>query len=241
MTVVAVLSLTLSSAVLLWVERRFAFPRPTFGYAVITVLVANIAGGLAGEMVRIVALPIPLVFDAIVSIGICTWLLKRRFPVSFLRATSAYLASISITIAIVVPLALMIRMFIVSPFVMSGDSMIPTYQNGAYLIVNEIPHNFLRGEVVVSREQDVSAPAFIIKRVIGLPGERIDIRGGVVSANGLSLNEPYSLGSTTPDSVTTLGPDEYFVLGDNRASSTDSRSFGPIRKSDIIGNLITSL
>jgi signal peptidase I len=141
---------------------------------------------------------------------------------------------------------LLFRVFIAEPFIVSGSSMVPTYHNQEYLVVNKLGYNFKdpqRGDVIVFRYPK-DPKEYFIKRVIGLPGETVRIEAGhVVISNaenptGKKLDEPYlpnqnvTFGRT--DSVT-LGSDEYFVLGDNRLASSDSRVWGILPRSDIIG------
>ena len=135
------------------------------------------------------------------------------------------------------------RYFIAKPFVVEGASMYPTFKNGNYLIVDELTYRFRkpeRGSVIVFKYPKDTSKSFI-KRVIGLPGEIVSIKEGKVTItssqypNGLALNEPY-IELPKSDSLTyTLGQDEYFVMGDNRAQSADSRLWGPVPTQDIIG------
>ncbi len=136
--------------------------------------------------------------------------------------------------AIIIP----IRTFIAQPFVVSGNSMLPTFHNGEYLIVNELAKyidDYERGDVVILRYPNEPSK-FFIKRVIGLPGETVTIANGIVSITNpayrspLLLDEPYVKHATTDNSSRTLGNDEYFVMGDNRAQSSDSRMWGPVPK-----------
>jgi signal peptidase I len=125
-----------------------------------------------------------------------------------------------------------------------GSSMYPTLTNQSYLIAAKLPyrlHDPQRGDIVILRDPEDSSQDFI-KRVIGLPGERILIRGGHIYINGRMLVEPYLHLSSPwvtqanwPDNgnAVTLGPDEYFVMGDNRNNSSDSRVFGPIHRNSI--------
>ena len=122
----------------------------------------------------------------------------------------------------------------------SGESMEPTARNGELVLVSNRPFVPVHGEIVilglVGGGGSVDA---IIKRVIGLPGDTIELRDGTVFLNGVMLDEPYLVsGSTTEPgragTVWSLGPDEYFVLGDNRAQSSDSRYFGPCRASMLL-------
>lgn len=143
----------------------------------------------------------------------------------------------------------LIRIFIAQPFIVSGASMEPTFDDGEYLIVDELSYYLRppeRGEVIIFRyPRDPSK--FFIKRVIGLPGETIVIEDGRViiknqeNPEGLRLDEPYVeiLGNSRQER--TLAPDEYFVLGDNRSASSDSRSWGPVGQELIIGRAFVRL
>ena len=144
-------------------------------------------------------------------------------------------------IVVVIP----IRLFVISPFVVDGESMYPTFHNMDYLIVDEIVYDFAkpqRGDVIVFRYPDDPA-IFYIKRVIGLPGETVAINHGIVTiteTNGskLTLKEPYVVNEdTTYTNSVTLGPKQYFVMGDNRPNSSDSRVWGPVPRHDIIGRV----
>jgi signal peptidase I len=143
-------------------------------------------------------------------------------------------------------IVLPIRFFIAQPFIVSGASMDPTFHNGQYLIIDEVSHQFKpisRGEVVVFQyPQDKSK--YFIKRVIGLPGETIEIRGSDVyikndeHPQGFKLNEPYIYPGNrkVDDNLSiTLGNSEYFVLGDNRNASSDSRYWGTLPEKNIVG------
>ncbi len=156
-------------------------------------------------------------------------LLKDLFTLAFL------------IIVVVIP----IRLFIVSPFVVDGDSMHPTFKNLDYLIVDELLYDFntpQRGEVIVFRYPG-NPSIFYIKRIIGLPGETVAINHGVitiatVTGAKLSLSEPYIVNEdATYTKSVSLNPDEYFVMGDNRPNSSDSRVWGPLPKKDIIGRV----
>jgi signal peptidase I len=140
-----------------------------------------------------------------------------------------------------------IRVFIFQPFFVKGQSMEPNFENGDYLLVDEISYRFKepqRGDVVVFKyPNDVSQR--YIKRIIGLPGETIEIKDGkidIFNQQGESiLKETNYLSEnifTTGDTNITLKQDEYFVLGDNRLASADSRRWGPLPRKDIIGRVV---
>jgi len=153
-----------------------------------------------------------------------------------------FLKILIISLIIVLP----IRYFLIQPFYVKGASMEPSFHDYEYLIIDEITFRFRqpqRGEIIVFHSPTRSTD-YYIKRIIGLPGERILIKNGEISIYnedfpyGIILDESnyLELGSQTPGQIDLiLGPDEYFVLGDNRNASLDSRSFGPILRKNIIG------
>lgn len=145
-----------------------------------------------------------------------------------------------IAILIVVP----VRMFIAQPFIVSGASMETTFHGGEYLIVDQLSyylHEPKRGEVIIFRyPRDPSK--FFIKRVIGEPGDTVTIEdGGVRISNeanptGFILDEPYAeTMPPAPKMTETLGDREYFVMGDNRDESSDSRTWGVLQEERIVG------
>lgn len=143
------------------------------------------------------------------------------------------------------------RLFVAQPFVVSGSSMVPNFHDRDYLIVDRWTYRSSepqRGEVIVFKyPKDTSV--YYIKRVIGLPGETVKLlQGHVVIINkehpeGLVLNESYlpsqieTSGVVGGENGLTLGSGEYFVLGDNRLASSDSRVWGVLPKDDIIGRV----
>lgn len=148
-----------------------------------------------------------------------------------------------IALIVVVPF----RIFIAQPYVVDGSSMDPTFKNADYLIVDQLSRRFEvpeRGSVVIIRyPKDPSK--FFIKRLIGFPGEKIEIKEGSVyiTSNGktISLEEPYVFFSKKENFKTQLGEDEYFVMGDNRAGSSDSRIWGSLPRKYIIGTPLLRL
>ena len=144
-----------------------------------------------------------------------------------------------IAIVIVVPF----RMFIAQPFIVNGLSMDPTFKNAEYLIVDQLTYHFStpeRGSVLIFKyPKDTSK--YFIKRVIGLPGETVEIKGGRVTIKntgnpeGFILDEPYIKFPKQDDYSVTLDNDNYYVLGDNRYGSADSRVWGPMPQEDIVG------
>jgi len=146
-----------------------------------------------------------------------------------------------ISLIIVIPF----RIYIAQPFLVSGPSMDDTFANGQYLIVDELTYNLRnpqRGEVVIFH-YPLDTKKYFIKRVIGLPGEMVQIKDDRVTIcqtdcatdkNKFVLNESYvkldKLFPPRPDTTVSLKENEYYVLGDNRAVSSDSRIWGPVRR-----------
>lgn len=146
---------------------------------------------------------------------------------------------ILLSLLIVIPF----RLYIAQPFIVDGASMDPTFKNGEYLIVDEISYNFKnpeRGSVLVFKYPK-DPQKYFIKRVIGLPGEEISIRNGEITIrnsenpNGFVLEEDYIEFEKYDNFSYKLESSEYFVMGDNRASSSDSRIWGPVPEDNIIG------
>lgn len=151
-----------------------------------------------------------------------------------------------LSVAIVIP----IRLFVASPFIVNGASMDPTFHTGEYLIIDQMTYRFSepeRGDVVIFHyPKDPSK--FFIKRVIGLPGETVMFEGDRIRVfneeypDGFILNQSF-LEHSSIDSVELfeLGDDEYVVLGDNRAASSDSRAWGTVNEKLIVGRALLRL
>lgn len=144
-----------------------------------------------------------------------------------------------LALAIVIP----IRMFIAQPFVVSGESMIPTFHDGEYLIVDEISYimgNIHRGDIVIFKYPN-DTKRFFIKRIIGLPNEKITINNGTITIvnkehpEGFKLTEPYVNEKEFEGSIYETGNDQYFVMGDNRNRSSDSRYWGVLPRNLMVG------
>ncbi|MDI6734276.1 MAG: signal peptidase I [Patescibacteria group bacterium] len=146
------------------------------------------------------------------------------------------------TVTIAVVAVFLVRTFIAQPFLVSGSSMEPTFNNGNYLLIDELVYRLRepeRGEVLVFKYPG-DHRSYYIKRVIGLPGERLVIDRGAVTVfkdgDKKILQESY-LGSVKVAGYVEmeLGENQYFVMGDNRNFSFDSRNWGPVSREDIVG------
>ncbi|MDE1975086.1 MAG: signal peptidase I [Patescibacteria group bacterium] len=154
-------------------------------------------------------------------------------------------------IAIALIVALPIRFFIAEPFVVNGASMDPTFDTGQFLIVDRLTYDFekpQRGDVIVFKYPGDTS-IYYIKRIIGLPGETVIVKDGQVgikepgASDTIPLAQPYvDQDHASHDSgVYPLGKGQYFVMGDNRAQSSDSRAWGPLNADLIVGRPIVRI
>jgi signal peptidase I len=163
----------------------------------------------------------------------------------------------AVLLAIAAVTAVLLRAFVVAPYYIPSASMEPTLHgcpgcNNDHVLVDKLSyrmHDVHRGDIVVfHRPKTWDVPEqTLIKRVIGLPGDTLSVRGGKLFVNGLQLQESYlnahcppmtGLGEAPARPTSTYGPiplNDVFVMGDNRCDSTDSRAFGPVPESDIVG------
>lgn len=165
--------------------------------------------------------------------------------VNFVNFVFDLIKIVVISLVIIIP----IRHFLIQPFYVKGASMEPNFHDSEYLIVDELSYrlkDIQRGDIVVFRyPKDPSE--YFIKRVIGLPGEKVQVKNGSVyifnkeNPRGVILDEPYLAADvktlSSGEEVYDLNNDEIFVLGDNRNFSNDSRIFGPVGKTFIIGKV----
>lgn len=150
-----------------------------------------------------------------------------------------------IAILIVLPF----RIFIAQPFLVSGASMSPNFETGHYLIVDQLSYNFQnpqRGEVIVFRYPK-NPKKFFIKRIIGLPGETVILNEHEIiiknkeNPDGFKMEEIYLGFHSNENLKITLAEEEYYVMGDNRPASSDSRAWGVLQKELIIGRAFIRL
>jgi len=150
-----------------------------------------------------------------------------------------------VALLIVIP----VRVLIAEPFVVSGSSMVPTFEDKNYLIIDKISYKIndpKRNDVIVFRYPN-DQTKFFIKRIIGLPLETVDIKNSTVTItnkeylNGFTLDEPYVKNIANNTTHLELKKDEYFVMGDNRNASSDSRIWGAVKKELITGRAFLRL
>lgn len=126
--------------------------------------------------------------------------------------------------------------FPIDVYVNRGVHMEPALRDGDKVLL-EKSTSYARGDIVVFKNPEGSKYQYVIQRIVGLPNETIEIKNGDVLANNQILTEPYAQDKTSPAQSVTLNNDQYYVLGDNRLKSADSRLFGPITSGSIIGRV----
>lgn len=170
--------------------------------------------------------------------------MKPETPSGSVRSTLWEIIKFTLTILIIV---VPIRTYVAKPFIVSGASMYPTFQDREYLIIDELSYHLRepeRGEVIVFRYPN-DPSKFFIKRIIGLPGETVVVQNNAVAIRRGDIlepiAEPYIQEQFWADTELTLGPEDYFVMGDNRPVSHDSRAWGALPKNLITGRALVRL
>ncbi len=167
---------------------------------------------------------------------------KKWYQYGFIRDVGSF---ILIVVFVVIPF----RIYVAQPYLVTGGSMDPTFENGEYLIVDQLSYRFddpKRGEVIIFRFPK-DPREFFIKRVVGLPGETVKLSiGGVTIVNkdnpeGFLLSEPYVVFDKKDALIMNLKDNEYFVMGDNRIASADSRLWGPVPRENVVGRPFVAL
>ena len=134
---------------------------------------------------------------------------------------------------VIILVVVLIRTFLITPIIVQGSSMVPTFDGGEVMLLKKYDTSYERFDIVVINK-NVEGDN-LIKRIIGLPGETIRYKSGNLYINDEVFDDDYAYGSTGNFQEVTLGDDEYFVMGDNREISLDSRILGVIKKSEIDG------
>lgn len=176
---------------------------------------------------------------------------EKKTPEWLNENTKAIAKEVIIFVFIIFGVLLPFRKYVAEPYLVDGRSMDPTFETGDYLIVDKISYRFHepeRNSVVVLNATNAGKPEkSFIKRIIGLPGETVVVKDNTVeifnseNPNGFMLDQSYVKHPWTGSYQVTLSGDQYFVMGDNRAESYDSRMWGPLNKKYIKGKPILRL
>lgn len=162
-----------------------------------------------------------------------------KFKSSFLRGVAAFFV-FSIPVAFISAFIVFgVRTYFFEPFIVAGQAMNPTFETNDYLIIKKFDHSYGPGDIVVYKPTDEH---YFVHRIVAGPGQEVRIANNSVIVDGTTLTESYAHGTTSWDSAPLiLGKDEYFILGDNREHSNDSRNLGPIKKEQIVGSILTKI
>jgi len=167
-----------------------------------------------------------------------------------IQSFSGFFLELTETIVIGLSLFLVVYLFFMQPHQVNGQSMVPSFQSGEYVLTDKVSYRFgepRRGDVIVfhappAAQCPTGTGCDFIKRVIGLPGETVSVKNNKIYVNNVQLEESYlpatfvtEAGAYTRGRDVNLGASEYFVAGDNRSHSSDSRAWGPITDSEIVG------
>ena len=133
---------------------------------------------------------------------------------------------------VIIAVVVLIRTFLFTPIRVDGPSMNPTLKNGDIMILNKVA-KVDRFDIVVIKSKRIND--VLIKRIIALPGETLEVNNGVIYINGKKIKDKYGYGKTSDVGKMKIPDGEYFVMGDNRTVSADSRLFGTFRKEEIKG------
>lgn len=174
------------------------------------------------------------VLALIASFFVFHYFIKKYSQTNWKKNLKIYAIFSTIMLIILFTLPIVARKIFFSPFILRGVSMEPTYKADDYLLINKIDRDFDRNDIIIFKNEKNN---YILTRIIGLPKEKIEIKEDKVFINGKVLEENYIKGKTKGTTSLTLKADEYYILGDNREHSFDSRSFGPIKKSNINGKV----
>lgn len=234
---ILVVSLFIGGGILLFVTRFFKIASASYKKSLIVLFFSGVAAVVARVIFSLINLgALSLIIVIVASFFAFHYFQQRYYRNTWKKSLGIYI--IFNTIALITSLLIFIptRLYIISTSSVTGEAMSPNYINGDYLLINKFDKRFSRGDVVIF-QLEKSKKFLSIKRIVGLPLEKIEIKNGAVFINGQLLNENYSTGTTFGDVSVTLADDQYFVLGDNREESSDSRIFGPITKSSIEGKV----
>lgn len=236
--VLIVVAVLIDSAILTWFTKLFKIENATFKKSLLILLFSGVISFIVKILFGIINLGIiSNIFVTIVAFLAFYFLLNKYYQVSWKKSLGLYIAYSAAILILGLVIIIPIRMFIVQPFFVQGATMEPNFHDGQYTLIKIYDKDYKRGDVIIHKYPK-NLSQFFIKRIIGLPGEKIEIKDGVVSVNEKTLDESLYLIKnmvTKGDENVVLANNEYFVMGDNRESSYDSRSFGPVKKDLIVG------
>jgi signal peptidase I len=234
-----IISILLNGLLLWGVSRLFKISNAAFGKSILVSLLAGIATALCNFIFALIGLGIlGYLLALVIGFLVLYYFYKKYYSVSVRKSIGVYVVNIVIAVVIALVIVLPIRLLVTEPFVVSGDSMSPHLNKGDYIIIDKYDKSYERDDVIVYYvSEDETGDVHLIKRIVGLPTEKIEIKDGSLYINGTLLKDSYISTPILGKVDLTLQNNEYYVLGDNNAKSLDSRVSGPITRDQIIGKV----
>lgn len=240
--VALVVGFFVGSAILLWLTKLFKVSNFTFKDSMKFILIYTILSFVVAIVFTVINLGIiSSILMTVASFFIFNFLIKK-YQVDWKKALGLFVSLVVINGAISLFIILPVRSLVMQPFYIKGGAMEPSFNDRDYLFINMMNKNYNRSDVVVFKYPK-DPKNYFIKRIIGLPGDQIEIKDSKVYLNGNQLDEPYLASGTETNlplrgyGTLTLKEGEYFLLGDNRDKSLDSRIFGPVTDSLMVGKI----
>lgn len=242
----SIIYVAITGFILNLITKKFNIKKASYKTALIIVFLGQLAVGIISIIFFKIIIPVIIQKIVLVAIELIIYhlLLNFFYSTNLIKNLKIFVITILIQVILSLTIILPIRLFLIEPFYVKGSAMVPTLIDNEYTIINKFNKEYQRGDIIIFRYPK-NPQEFFIKRIIGLPGEKIKIEKGYVhifnqnNPEGVELNEPYlSKKRTTVSSnneIINITDNNYYVLGDNRTSSQDSRHFGPINKEFIIG------
>jgi signal peptidase I len=229
-----VVAIAINGAILYGISRLFKITQATYLKSVLINAVTGISASIISAVLGLIGLGIfGNLIATIIGLVIFYLFFKKLYKVTIGKTLGVYFSQIVIGIIIALIIVIPIRRYVASPFVVQGNSMSPRLNQGDYLIIDKYNKDYGRFDIIVFKIP--GKDTYYIKRIIGLPTEKIVIKDGKILVNDKIFDDSFITRPIMGDSTITLGADEYFVLGDNQGQSFDSRNFGPVKASDIVG------
>ncbi len=223
-----------------WLLKYFKFENVTYKKSILILFFSYVVSFIMSIILNIInSEVIYSVLNLIFTFLIFHYFLNRYYKNNLKTTLKVYIVSNIIYIILSLIIIIPTKQFIFEPYLVAGESMKPTLNQDDYLIMDKFSKSYQRGDIVVFYNN--LQKGFLIKRIIGLPNEKVEIKNGSVFIDEIELKEDYIFQKITPNKIITLSDDEYFVLGDNLSISVDSRLFGAIKITDIRGEMVYNL
>ena len=227
-----------NGAILFLVKKIFRVPAATFYKSLTIILVYLVISLIIIIPLSIINFaPLTMILPPFILLACFIFFFRRYYQLDWVKSLLIYFSYTIIQTVIGLLLAfiliLPLKAYVFQLYAIDGNSMNPTLQNGEMFVSLKFDHDYHRQDIVVIEDTDTNR--FIVQRIIGLPGEEISIKDNQVLINGNILSEDYIQGETTGDISIRLKDNEYFLMGDNRSDSQDSRITGPINGDNIVG------